>query len=147
VTTTATNPSTLAAARARNEATWHQTSSLYYAKRVEDSLAFWREDSRYEAAYPVAEWPAVVEGRDALMAMFTAMVSPAKHIEVHDVRFHQTDDPDVVFVEERMVAELFDGARYDNHNILRLTFTDGLIAEMYEYTGQLALLELLSRLA
>ena len=54
------------------------------------------------------------------------------------MRFHQSDDPDVAFVEERMVADLAAGGRYENLLVIRVTFRDGLIADMYEYYGQVA---------
>ena len=54
------------------------------------------------------------------------------------MRFHQTDDPDVALVEERMVADLVGGGRYENFLAIRVTFRDGLIADMYEYYGQVA---------
>lgn len=57
---------------------------------------------------------------------------------MHDVRFHQTDDPAVAIIEERMVTELVPGVRHENRFILRVTFRDGLISEMLEYYGQFA---------
>lgn len=137
----------LADARQRNEAIWKQTSSLYYLKRIDESLALWHEDARYEAAFPVPGLPAVVEGRAALVAMFAGMAALAQTITVHDVRFEQTDDPDVVYIDERMVADLVGGGRYENRNLIRLTFRDGLIAEMLEFSGQRALEGLLQRIA
>ncbi len=53
------------------------------------------EDATYEAALPVAGLPAVITGHEALHAAFTGLVAAARSIEVHDVRIHQTDDPDV----------------------------------------------------
>ena len=135
-TTTIPSPTEPASARQRNEGLWKQMSSLYHAKRVEDALAYWHEDARYEAAFPVAGLPAVVEGRAALTEMFAALVSLAERIEVRDRRFHQTGDPDVAFVEERFIADLAGGGRYDNRTVMRITFRDGLIAEMLEYAGQ-----------
>ena len=90
--------------------------------------------------------PAVLEGHDALRAVFGAFGTAASSIEVQDVTFHQTDDPQVAIVEERMIAALVDGGRYDNRMIIRVTFRDGLIAEMFEYYGQLAHQDLLSRM-
>jgi ketosteroid isomerase-like protein len=62
----------------------------------------------------------------------------AASIRVDDVRFHQTADPDVAFVEEHMTAELRDGGRYENDLCLRVSFSDGRIAAIFEYYGQRA---------
>jgi ketosteroid isomerase-like protein len=146
-TATATRASAeISAARERNEAIWKRMSSLYYAKRVDEALANWHEDARWEAVYPVKGLPALVEGRAALTEMFAGVVALAHRIQVHDVRFHQTDDPEVAFIEERMVLELVDGGRYDNRIAMRVTFREGLIAEMLEYSGPHETEELLRRL-
>jgi ketosteroid isomerase-like protein len=137
---------TTTTARERNLAVWRRMSSLYYAKRVEESLAEWHEDARWEAVYPVAGLPSVVEGRAALTQMFAGMAAAAERIEVHDVRFHQTEDLDVAFVEERMVIDLAGGGRYENRIVMRVRFRDGLIAEMLEYSGPRETEELIRRL-
>jgi ketosteroid isomerase-like protein len=139
-------PTEIAVARERNEAVWRQASALLYAKRVGEFLAYWHEDGRYEVAYPVAGFPAVVEGRAALGELFAGFAAVAERIEVADVRFHQTDDPEVAFVEELMVAELVGGGRYENRLAIRVSFRDGLIAAMHEYYGQHAHEQLLRRL-
>jgi ketosteroid isomerase-like protein len=144
--TTTPSQAGLAAARERNEAVWKQQSTLFYAKRVEESLAHWHEDARWEAVYPVEGMPAVVEGRPALTGMFAGIAAAAERIAVDDVRFHQTDDPDVVFIEERFVADLVGGGRYENRVVMRVTFRDGLIAEMIEYSGPREIEELVRRL-
>jgi ketosteroid isomerase-like protein len=131
--------------RQRNEAVWKQSSALLYDKRLEEFLAYWHEDARYEVAYPVEGVPPVVEGHAALGELFAAFTAAAERIEVHDVRFHQTDDPEVAFVEERMTADLVDGGRYENSLVIRVTFRNGLIAEMHEYYGQRAHEDLLRR--
>jgi ketosteroid isomerase-like protein len=145
-TETSSSPPELTAARERNEALWKTQSEHYYAKRVDESLAHWHEDARYEAVYPVEGLPQVVEGRAELTQMFAGLVTFAERIAVEDVRFHQTDDPDVVFIEERMVIDLVDGGRYENRVAMRVTFRDGLIAEMLEYAGPRETEELLRRL-
>ncbi|HYC82202.1 MAG TPA: nuclear transport factor 2 family protein [Solirubrobacterales bacterium] len=139
-------PTELAAARERNEAIWRQSSTSLYDNRIDEFLAYWHEDARYEVAYPIGDFPAVVEGRAALGELFASFAAASERLEVHDVRFHQTDDPQVAFVEERMVAELVGGGRYENRLVIRVTFRDGLIAEMCEYYGQRAHEELLVRL-
>jgi ketosteroid isomerase-like protein len=144
-TTTAPTPD-LAAARARNEATWRDSCALMYAGRIEEFMGFWTEDARYEAALPAAGMPPVVEGRDALGAVFASFTAMAERIEAHDVRFHQTDDPDVAIVEERLVADLAGGGRYDNRMVMRVTFRGDRIAEMVEYYGQHAHEALIRRL-
>lgn len=144
--TITTSPTDLAIARERNEAVWRQAGAQLYARRIGEFLAYWHEDARYEVAYPVTGFPAVVEGRAALGELFAGFMAMAERIEVTDVRFHQTDDPDVAFVEERMVAELVGGGRYENVMVIRVSFREGLIAAMYEYYGQRAHEELLQRL-
>src|SRR3954454_9099135 len=125
---TATAPHPVAAletARQRNETLWNDWHELIAAGRVADAFDLWTEDGRYQVVYPVEGMPPVVEGRDALMAVFgglaEAMTSPARE----DARFHQTLDPDGAIVEYRMRAELVDGSVYDNRLILRFTYRDG----------------------
>lgn len=132
--------------RERNEAVWNQSSALLYDKRLDEFLAYWHEDARYEVAYPVEGFPPVVEGRAALGELFAGFTAAAERIQVDDVRFHQTDDPNVAFVEEQMTANLVDGGSYENSLVIRVTFRDGLIAEMHEYYGQRAHEDLLRRL-
>jgi ketosteroid isomerase-like protein len=122
-------------ARERNEATWNQAAEAMHAGRIDEYIAFWTHDGRYEVAYPVEGMPAAVEGHEQLTQLFTGFLSAAEKIEVHDVRFHQTDDPDVAFIEERMVVDLVGGGRYENRFAIRATFRDGLIRELFEYYG------------
>lgn len=140
-TTTAHAP-----ARERNQAAWRTAAELLYAGRLEEFLDRWDAEGRYEVAYPIGDVPPAVQGRDALRALFAGFGAAVTAIAVHDVRFHQTDDPDVVFVEERMVAELADGGRYENRLAIRVTFRDGRIAEMFEYYGEAAHERMLRRL-
>jgi ketosteroid isomerase-like protein len=146
---TAADPVTaddLVTARARNEDVWSRSSELLYTGRIDEFMGHWCDDASYEAALPVAGLPAVVTGREALHATFSGLAAAARSIAVHDVRFHQTDDPDVAIIEERMVAELADGSGYENRFIIRVTFRDGRIADMLEYYGQFAHQDLLRRL-
>jgi ketosteroid isomerase-like protein len=136
----------LTAARIRNEEVWRRSSQLLYAGEIDRFVECWCEDASYEAALPVAGLPAVITGHEALHAAFTGLVAGARSIAVHDVVFHQTDDPDVAIIEQRMVAELATGDSYQNRYIIRVTFRDGRIAGMLEYYGQLAHQELLRKL-
>jgi ketosteroid isomerase-like protein len=145
-TTTSTAGREIAAGRERNEAVWRASSALLYAGRIDEFLGYWHEDASYEVAYPVGSFPALVEGRAALAELFAGFGAATERIAVHDVHFQQTDDPDVAFVEERMVAELLDGGRYENRLVIRVTFRDGLIVRMFEYYGERAHEELLRRL-
>jgi ketosteroid isomerase-like protein len=134
------------AARSHAEELWLRSSGLLHAGRIDEFVATWCPDGRYEAALPVPGLPAVISGRDDLHAAFTGLVAGARSITVEDVRFSPTVDPDVCFVEERMHAVLADGGTYDNRMCIRVTFRDGLIAEMLEYYGQFAHAELMRRL-
>jgi ketosteroid isomerase-like protein len=132
--------------RARNLRTWTESARLLYAGRIEEFLEFWTDDASYEAALPVPGLPAAISGKPALRAAFGGLAASTVSIRVEEVRFHQTDDPDVAIVEERMIAELADGWVYDNRLAIRVRFDDGRIAQMYEYYGQFAHAELLARL-
>ena len=123
---------------ATNEAVWHASADHLYAGRIEEFLAHWTEDARYEVAYPIGDFPAVVEGREGLARMFGGFATIATRIAVRDVRFHQTADPAVAFVEETMEADLAAGGDYENRMAMRVTFRDGRIAEVFEYYGQTA---------
>jgi ketosteroid isomerase-like protein len=140
------HPAPTTTARTRNEAAWHRSSALLYARRIDEFVATWTPDGRYEAALPVPGLPAVITGSTDLHAAFTGLVAAVRTIGVSDVLFLQTDDPDVAVVEERMHAELLDGSAYDNRMCIRVRFRDGLIAEMVEYYGQFAHADLLRRL-
>ncbi len=121
--------------RTRNELIWHRSAEALYSKRLEDFLADWQDDGRYEVAYPVPGMPPVVEGKDALRQLFGGFLAAVERAGVHDVHFHQTEDPTVAFVQERMVLDLIDGSRYENRLVLRVTFRDGRLAELLEYYG------------
>jgi ketosteroid isomerase-like protein len=145
MTTTTGTRSDLAQARARNESRWRASALALYAGDTAGFLDHWVANPRYTVAYPVEGMPRTVEGRDAFLAMFGGFAAAAAAIEVHDVEFHQTDDPDVVFVQERMTAELHDGGRYENVLVIRVRFHDGLISDMLEYYGEVAHRELIAR--
>jgi ketosteroid isomerase-like protein len=138
MSSTISAPAVLASARARNESAWRAAAIALYAGDVDQFLTHWTSSPRYAVAYPVDGIPAVVEGRDEFRALFGGFAAAASTIEVHDVRFHQTDDPRVAIVEERMVAELHNGFRYENLLIIRVSFLDGLISDMFEYYGEIA---------
>jgi ketosteroid isomerase-like protein len=142
---TTTDPD-LADARARNASAWRASAIALYAGDIEGFLAYWSPEPRYSVAYPVDGFPPVVEGRDQFRAMFGGFAAAAKRIDVTDVRIHQTDDPDRVFVEEHMTADLHDGSRYENDLVIRVVFQDGLIHDMFEYYGQVAHQQLADRL-
>jgi ketosteroid isomerase-like protein len=135
-----------ATARERNMAVWEESSALLFAKRVDEFAAFWHEDARYEVAYPIAGMPAALEGRAMLAEVMTGLVAAADRIQVHDIEFHQTDNPDVAFVEERWDVDMVGGGRYENRMVIRVTFRDGLIASVLEYYGERAHEEFLRRL-
>lgn len=136
----------LAAARIRNESTWRASALALYAGDVSGFLEHWVAEPRYAVAYPIEGVPAVIEGREAFLAMFGGFATAAASIEVHDVEFHQTVDPDLVIVQERMVAQLKDGSSYENRLVIRVRFQDGLIRDMLEYYGEVAHTALLHRL-
>ena len=144
ITTTPTSAD-LVHARARNESTFRASAIALYSGDIEGFLAHWSPEPRYTVAYPVDGFPAVVEGRDQFRMLFGSFTAAASRIEVDDVRIHQTDDPDVVIVEEHMSADLYDGSSYENDLIIRVTFQDGLIHDMYEYFGQVAHQQLADR--
>jgi ketosteroid isomerase-like protein len=136
--TSTRHPVDLMAVRARNESTWRASAVALYAGDIEEFLRHWTDGARYAVAFPVDGLPAVVEGKEAFRALFGGFAAAAERIAVTDVRFHQTEDPDVAFVEERMEADLHSGARYENTLAIRVTFRDGLIHEIFEYYGQQA---------
>ena len=145
-TTVSDRPTDIAAARARNLRTWTESARLLYARRIEEFLEYWTEDAAYEAALPVPGLPTTISGKSALRAAFGALVSSAASIGVDNVVFHQTDDPDVAIVEERMTAQLHDGWVYQNRLAIRVRFDGDRIAHLLEYYGQFAHAELLGRL-
>lgn len=136
----------LATARARNESTWRASAVALYSGDLDAFLDHWVDVPRYSVAYPIDGVPGSVEGREAFLALFGGFASSAKTIGVHDVQFHQTDDPEIAFVEERMVADLHDGSRYENKLVLRVTFQDGRIRDIHEYYGEVAHRDLIARL-
>jgi ketosteroid isomerase-like protein len=137
-TTPTTTADALAAARARNEATWRAAALAMYAGDLEGFLSHWTDTPRYEVAYPIDGLPALIEGRDQVLALYGAFTAAAEKIEVRDVTFHQTDDPDVAFIEETMVADLHGGHRYENRLAMRARFREGRLSGIFEYYGQVA---------
>jgi ketosteroid isomerase-like protein len=146
MTTTLPTVVPLADAHRINHQVWTESSRLLYAGRIEEFLGYWHRDASYEVAYPIPGMPAAVQGDDALRALFGGFGAAAASIEVQDVTFHQTEDPNVAIVEEQMTAVLHDGSHYENRLIIRVTFRDGLIATMFEYYGEKAHENLLHRL-
>jgi ketosteroid isomerase-like protein len=128
-----------------NELTWHAAGAALYAGDIDTFLDHWQPDGRYEVAYPIAPFPAAATGHRELAMLFGTFGAHASEIRVDSVRFHQTADPDVAFVEERMTAELRDGGSYENDLCLRVTFRDGRIAEIFEYYGERAHASLIER--
>ena len=133
-------------ALARNQAAWRASSTLLYQRRIDEFVQTWCEDGVYEAALPVPGFDAVVAGREALHAVFSGLVAAVTELGVEDVVLHQTDDPDVIVVEETMVGRLADGYEYRNRMVLRVRFRGDRIAHMLEYYGQLAHADLLRHL-
>jgi ketosteroid isomerase-like protein len=143
---TNTTDAEFSAARARNESTWRASAIALYSGDIEGFLAHWSPEPRYAVAYPVEGFPSVVEGRDQFRMLFGGFAAAAQRIDVTDVHIHQTDDPDVVIVEEHMTADLHGGTRYENDLVIRVTFRDGLLHDMFEYYGQVAHQQLADRL-
>lgn len=133
-------------ARVRNESTWRASALALYAGDIPGFLDHWVAEPRYAVAYPIEGVPAVVEGRQAFLGLFGGFAAAAETIEVHDVEFHQTIDPDVAIVQERMVAVLKDGGTYENLLVIRVRFDGGRIRDMLEYYGEVAHANLLHRL-
>ena len=146
MTTLTPSPTTDTNAQSQNEQLWHRASAFLYEARVDEYLDCWHESGRYEVAYPIGEFPASVSGKPAIGELFAGFGAAAESISVEGVRFHQTTDPDVAFVEETMTAELRGGGTYVNRLAMRVTFRDGLIAEVFEYYGEQAHEGLLRRL-
>jgi ketosteroid isomerase-like protein len=140
------NGPNLAAARARNESVWRASAIALYSGDIDGFLSHWTSEPRYRVAYPVDGFPSSVEGKDQFRVLFGGFASAAEQIGVTRVTIHQTDNPDVVIVEEHMAADLHDGSRYENDLIIRVTFRDGLIHDMVEYYGQIAHQQLAVRL-
>jgi ketosteroid isomerase-like protein len=138
MTSTIPAPTALATARARNESVWRAASTALYSGDIEGFLTHWTDSPRYAVAYPIDGVPAVVEGRDQFRALFGGFAAAVRTVAVHDVQFHQTDDPEVAVVEERMVAELHNGLRYENLLVIRVKFADGALSDMFEYYGEIA---------
>jgi ketosteroid isomerase-like protein len=147
VATAAAGQSALISAADRNERVWTESSRLLYRGEIDEFLDLWTPDARYEVAYPTTGIPAVVQGKDAMRALFRGLTSAATSIEVQDVHFHQTIDPQVAIVQHRIVAALHGGGHYENLMIIQVTFRDGLIAQAFEYYGQQAHQDLLQQLA
>ena len=127
----------ISAARARNESTWRASAVALYDGDIE---RFLRTGPRrpLRRRLPRRGLPVRGGGAGPFRQLFGGFASADESIGVVDVRFHQTDDPDVVFVEERMVARLHGGGSYQNTLAIRVTFRGDLIQEILEYYGQLA---------
>lgn len=127
------SPAEFADARARNEAIWNPSVEHYNAMRIDEALEYWHEESRWITAFPVAGMPRMVDSRAEMARVWRTLYVDTERVEVENVRFHQTDDPDVAFVEERFTAYLANGGLYVSDLVMRVTFRDGLISEVVEY--------------
>ena len=129
----------LAAARARNEATWRAAAVALYAGDIEEFLAHWTAEPRYSVAYPVDGIPPTVEGRDqfrALFGGFGAAADPASRSTT--CASTRPTTPTSRSSRSAWSPTSSAAGSYENLLAIRVTFRDGLIADMYEYYGQVA---------
>ncbi len=147
--TSTVSPSTtdLAEARRHHEQVWHESSRMLREGRIEEFLTYWTPDGRYSVAYPVPGLPATLQGHEQLGGAFAGFLAATTRVAMQDVEFHQTDDPDVAFVQERMVIDVADGSGYENLLAMRVTFRGGLLHEIFEYYGENAYADLIRRIA
>jgi ketosteroid isomerase-like protein len=132
--------------RERNLRLWTQHTASFEAGDIPAVAELWHEDGRMEVAYPIEGMPPALEGRDAIAALFASELESAESIEQRNVLFHQTTDPNVVFVEFSWHAVLKNGSTYDNDYVARVTIKDGRFSAIYEYYGEKAHADLIGRL-
>jgi ketosteroid isomerase-like protein len=126
-------PADLAAAASANEATWGEAMRRLCALRFADALELFVDDPcvRLVGAAPGA--PSVVRGRPSLLATWQGLGAAVRHAAYHQLAFHQTVDPDVVFVERRTDLTLRSGQVVSMSALDRVRFRDGRIAELTEH--------------
>jgi uncharacterized protein len=141
-----TTPTDLGAVAEQNRRLYAANSAAFEALDIEASLALWDPDGVYSTAYEIEGFPSEIRGHDELRAVLGGFLAACASLEQRDVRFHQTTDPEVFFVEWEWHAVLHDGSAHSNRYAARARVRDGRFAEFHEYYGQLAHLALLRQL-
>lgn len=114
---------------------WNEYGRLFRSKRLDEWAQLWTEDGRFVVVYPLPGTRGVIEGRDALAATFGRLAASIGAVTFTEEQYQPTADPEVVWVEYHIHIDLLDGGTYDNEIASRLTFRDGLLAELKEYYG------------
>jgi ketosteroid isomerase-like protein len=103
------------------------------------------DDATFEFRYVFPDWPQVLEGRDALMALYSGY---GDNIVLHGADalvVHQSRDPRVVIIEYEVHGKLVaSGGSYDNRFISVVTIEDRKIVRWRDYMDSLAAMTALS---
>jgi ketosteroid isomerase-like protein len=126
-------PADLPAAAAANEATWTAFVQDLCALRYADALQRWDVDPTVRLVGAAPGAPSVFRGRSALLATWQGLGAAVRHAAYHELGFHQTVDPAVVFVERRMDFTLRSGEVVSMSSLDRVRFRGGRIAELTEH--------------
>jgi hypothetical protein len=133
LTFAAPTSSDLATARTRNETTWSRYLDAYVRLRFAEAAKQFTPDGRIVFAQPVPGMPAAVAGRDSLLATWHSFGAAVHELRCEDVRFRQTDDLDVAFVEYRLRVRLRRGGVQEHRLLVRATFAGEQITELVEH--------------
>ncbi len=85
--------------------------------------------------------------REEIRQRFAAGAAARRYTAVHDVRVHETADPDVLVIEYAIDGtRVADGGQFTMRFVMVLTFRDGLIVHSRDYTDPIAGARALGRL-
>lgn len=112
----------------------HRFFDLMHAKDIDAWAELWDPDGRIVIPYPVEGFPALVAGRDTIVAGFRRLFANFETFD-YDIRaLYRTDDPAVVVVEWTVSAKVASTGRlYQGDPITVFRFQDGKIADYHDY--------------
>ncbi len=114
----------------RNRRVWDAYDELFCSMRFEEWAQLWTEDGRFVVRNPTPGGLEVLEGRQAIYENFVGFRGTLDSVEFRDRTFEPTADPDVVWVQYHIHADVPNGDEFDNSAAARLQFRDGLLAEL-----------------
>jgi uncharacterized protein len=108
---------------------------LVSAGRWNEIADLYAEDTVVETPFALPA-PHRTEGREAVRAHFARSASGAVEMQTHNVRVHETTDPEVIIIESDLSGRIIQtGRTFDVPSIQILHVRDGLIVSARDFTN------------
>jgi ketosteroid isomerase-like protein len=108
---------------------------LVSAGRWNEIADLYAEDTVVETPFALPA-PHRTEGREAVRAHFARSASGAVEMQTHNVRVHETTDPEVIIIESDLSGRIVQtGRTFDVPSIQILQVRDGLIVSSRDFTN------------